>query len=511
MFSVMTNLEYAMRVALSPSNLLFCVLGAGLGTITGVLPGMSPVIVLSVLLPLTFKMHATAALIMLTGIYYGSHHSGATSAIMLNMPSEPSSIVICFDGHPLALQGRAGPALSVAAIAATVAGCVAVLVVAVFAAPIASWALQFQAPEYTSVILLALVAQSAMLGKSTTRTMGMSAIGLLLGTVGTDVDTGIQRFTFGNLSLADGLEFVAVAIGMFAITEIGYRLGGGSEHSADEHSSNIKLNKILPSKADLLAIWKPILRGSALGSVMGILPGTGPTVSALAAYFMEKGLAKDRTRFGKGAIEGVAGPEAADNAATLTHFIPMLTFGIPAGAVMALMLGALWIQGIEPGPSLITQHPDVFWGVIGSMLVGNVMLLFLNLPLIGVWVRLLQTPYRLLYPAILSFCCIGVYSVRYEVTDVITVAVAGAAGFIMRKFDCPGAALVFGLILGPVLEENLRRSLQLSQGNPSIFVTRPISLAFLLAALLLVVIFSFAKFKNRSLEKDVPKSSVQPD
>ena len=501
MFKIIANLEYGLGVALSPENLLFCLAGAGLGTLIGVLPGMSPVIVLSMLLPITFKMHAAAALIMLAGVYYGSHHSGATAAIMLNMPSEPSSIVICFDGHPMAQQGRAGPALSMAAIAAFISSCVAVIMVGLFSPLIANWALQFQAPEYTSVIVLALVAQSSILGKSTVRTMGMSALGILLGTVGTDVNTGTQRFTFGNLSLANGLEFAAVAIGMFAITEIGYRLSGGTERAQHDQSAKIKLTKILPTKQDFLASWKPILRGTALGSMMGIIPGMGPTVSSLAAYFVEKGLAKDKTRFGNGAIEGVAGPESADNAATLTHFIPMLTFGIPAGAVMALMLGALWIQGIEPGPSLITDHPDIFWGVIGSMWVGNIMLLVFNLPLIGVWVRLLQTPYRFLYPAILSFCCIGVYSMRYEVTDVMTAAVAGAVGFVLRRLDCPGSAVVFGLIMGPVLEENLRRSLLLSQGDPSIFVTRPISLAFLLAALLLALSFSISKLRTGYLKK----------
>jgi TctA family transporter len=322
--------------------------------------------------------------------------------------------------------------------------------------------------------------------------MGMSALGLLLGTVGTDVNTGTQRFTFGNLDLADGLAFVAVAIGMFAITEIGYRLG--SDH---ERTQTHQITSILPSKADLLASWKPILRGTVLGSVLGVMPGTGPTVSSLAAYFMEKGFAEDKTRFGNGAIEGVAGPEAADNASTFTHFIPMLTFGIPAGAIMAMLLGALWIQGIEPGPSLITEHPDLFWGVIASMWVGNMMLLVFNLPLIGVWVKLLQTPYRRIYPAILTFCCIGVYSVRHEIPDVLTTVVAGALGFFMRRLDGLGSALVLGLILGPMLEENLRRSLLISEGDPSIFVTRPVSLLFLLAAVALVVFFSFSNFKKK--------------
>jgi putative tricarboxylic transport membrane protein len=493
MSEVISNLAYGLDVALSPENLLFCLIGAVLGTLIGVLPGMSPVIVLSMLLPITFKMHATAALIMLAGVYYGSHHSGATSAIMLNMPSEPSSLVICFDGHPMARQGRAGPALAVAALASFFAGCVSVILVGLFSSPIANVALQFQAPEYTSVVLLALVAQASVLGKSMIRTMGMSALGILLGTVGTDVNTGTQRFTFGDLTLADGLEFVAVAVGMFAITEIGYRLGLDTDTGQTQ-----KLTKILPSTADLLAAWKPILRGTALGSVMGIFPGTGPTVSSLATYALERGLAKDKTRFGNGAIEGVAGPEAADNAATITHFIPMLTFGIPAGAVMALLLGALAIQGIQPGPSLITEHPDLFWGVIASMLVGNMMLLILNLPLIGIWVKLLQTPYRLLYPVILTFCCIGIYSVRHEVFDVLTAAAAGALGFGLRRVDCPGSAVVFGLILGPMLEENLRRSLLMSEGDPAIFVTRPISLAFLIGTAALVVFFSLGKLRNRA-------------
>jgi putative tricarboxylic transport membrane protein len=480
-----SNLSFGFGVALTAQNALYCLAGAVLGTIVGILPGMNPVIVISMLLPLTFKLPAIGALIMLAGIYYGCHHSGATTAIMLNMPGEPSSLVICLDGHPMARQGRAGPALCVAAISSFFAGCVSILVIALFSPIISTAALQFQAPEYTAVIVLALVGASALSTKSLFSTLGMAALGLLLGTVGTDVNSGVIRFTFDDNRLAEGIDFIAVAVGLFAVTEIAFRLG------APEIRARVvaRIRDLTPKMADLKASWKPVLRGTVIGSALGILPGTGPLIASFASYVTEKKLAADPSRFGNGAIEGVAGPEAADNAAAFTHFIPMLTLGIPAGATFALLLGAMLIQGIVPGPQVMTSNPDLFWGLIASMWIGNCMLLVLNLPLVGIWIKLLQIPYRFLYPTILMFSCIGVYSIRNEPFDIIIAAATGVVGYVLRKLDCEPAPLILGLILEPILEEHMRRSLLISRGDLSVFVTRPISLGILLftVALLLVL------------------------
>src|SRR5208282_5821905 len=394
-------------VALTPTNFLYCFIGAFLGTLVGVLPGIGPITTIAMLLPITFKLSPVASLIMLSGIYYGSHHAGATTAIMLNMPGEPSSVVICLDGHPMAQRGRAGVALCTSALASFFAGCISVIVVALFSPPLADAALKFMAPDYASAIVLALVAVSVLAGRSLPMTISMALLGLLLGTVGTDVNSGAQRFTYGFPQLAEGLEFVAVAVGFFAFAEIIAHLRTSEVKKIIE----AKVTGLIPTRADLAAAWKPVLRGTALGGALGILPGTGPLLSSFASYALEKRLARDPSRFGHGAIEGIAGPEAAGNAAALTHFIPMLTLGVPAGATMALMLGAMLIQGIAPGPQVMTQHPQLFWGLIASMWIGNMMLLVLNLPLIGIWVRLLAVPYRLVYPVVFVCCCIGVYSV----------------------------------------------------------------------------------------------------
>ena len=490
---VIHNLQYGFGVAFSPENLMYCLIGAILGTFIGVLPGMNPIIVISMLLPLTFKIHATAAMIMLSGIYYGCHHSGATCAIMLNMPGEPSSLVICIDGHPMARKGRAGPALSMAALSSFFAGCVCVVLIALFSPPIAEAALKFQAPEYTAIVLLALVASSTIAGGSIVRTLGMAAIGILIGTIGTDSSTGTLRFTFGDPRLAEGVDFVALTVGMFVVAEIGYRLGA-PELRAKLDSAVLDL---WPRLADLKASLGPVLRGTAIGSVLGILPGTGPLIASFASYATEKQLAKDPSRFGEGAIEGVAGPEAADNAAALTHFIPMLTLGIPAGVIFALMMGAMQVHGIPPGPQILTDHPDLFWGLIASMWIGNMMLLVLNLPLVGVWIRVLRTPYHLLYPAILVFSSIGVYSIRNQPFDIMIAAVAGAIGYGFRKLGCSPSPLILGMILGPILEENLRRSMILSRGDPTVFFTRPLSLSILVLTVALVALFSLPAPRRR--------------
>jgi putative tricarboxylic transport membrane protein len=479
---VIHNLAHGFEIALTAQNFFYCLLGAALGTLVGVLPGLGPLATIAMLLPVTFNLPAVTSLIMLSGIYYGAHHAGATTAIMLNMPGEPSSVVICFDGHPMARQGRAGAALCISALASFFAGCVAVLIIAMFSPPLARVALTFGAPEYTAVVVLALIAASALSAGSLSVTLPMTLLGLLLGTVGTDTNSGLQRFTFGLSNVADKLDFVVVAVGLFAFAEIASRL----ENLGSVRPVSARVTGLLPTRADLKASWKAVLRGTALGSAFGILPGTGPLVSSFASYGLEQQLAKDPSRFGHGAIEGVAGPEAANNAAALTHFIPMLTLGIPAGAAMALMLGALTIQGITPGPGILTEHPDLFWGVVASMWIGNLMLLVLNLPLVGIWIRLLAIPYRLLYPAILVFCCIGVYSVANDPADVVMMAGFGAFGYLLLKLGCPPAPLILGFILGPILEENMRRALLISRGDPAVFVTRPISLAFLLAALALL-------------------------
>jgi TctA family transporter len=413
---------------------------------------------------------------------------------MLNMPGEPSSVVICLDGNPMARNGRAGAALSISALSSFFAGCAAVVGVALLSPVLAKAALSFQGPEYTSTIILALVGVSVLAGGSLLETLSMAVVGLLLGTVGTDVDSGVLRFTFGMPQLDSGVDFVPVAVGIFAIAEIAYHLGVPHDRSK---VTEWDIKKLIPTKADLSASWKPVIRGTILGGALGVIPGVGPMLSSFASYMMEKKLAKDPSRFGKGAIEGVAGPEAADNAAAFTHFIPMLTLGIPAGATMALMLGAMLIQGITPGPQVMVTHPDLFWGLIASMWIGNIMLLVLNLPLIGIWIRLLSMPYRLLFPAILTFSCIGVYSINNSAFDVGLAAFIGVSGYLFRRLGLAPAPLVLGLILGPILEENLRRSMLISQGDPSIFVTRPISLVLLLAAAAIIVFSITSAYRKR--------------
>ena len=490
---LLSNLALGFGVALTPENVLYCLIGATIGTLVGVLPGLGPITTIAMLLPITLKMPAIGALIMLAGVYYGAHHAGSTTAIMLNMPGEPTSVVICIDGHPMARQGRAGAALCISAIGSFFAGCVGVVVLALFSPVLARAALAFGTPEYAATVVLALVVASALSGRSLFTTLAMAVLGLLLGTVGTDLNTGTLRFTFGTTGLAEGVSLVAVAVGTFAFAEIATRMTETHDHVAPP----AKVTGLLPTRADLAASWKPILRGAGLGAAIGILPGTGPLLASFASYALEQRLADDPSRFGKGAIEGVAGPETANNASAITHFIPMLTLGVPAGAAMALMLGALMIQGIAPGPLVMTDHPDLFWGVIASMWIGNMMLLVLNLPLIGIWIRLLAIPYRLLYPAILVFCCIGVYSATNSAFDVAVATGFGLFGYILKKLDCAPAPLILGLVLGPILEENVRRSLLLSRGDPTIFVTRPISLTLLLMAVGLVALITLPAFRRR--------------
>jgi TctA family transporter len=488
-----SHLATGFGVALTPVNFFYCLAGATFGTLVGVLPGIGPLTTIAMLLPLTFKMTPVASLIMLSGIYYGAHHAGSTTAIMLNMPGDPSSLVICIDGHPMARQGRAGPALCIAALGSFFAGSFGVLLMALFSPPLANVALQFAAPEYAALVLVALLATVVLARGNVLVNVGMSVLGLLLGTVGTDIESGTMRFTFGSANLADGISFIIIAVGVFAFAEVIANLG--RDRAAPVPPARLRC--LLPRRADFVASWKPILRGTVLGSALGLLPGTGPMVSSFASYSLERQLARDSSRFGKGAIEGVAGPEAANNAAAITHFIPMLTLGIPAGAAMALMLGAMLVQGIAPGPRMITEHPDVFWGLLASMWLGNLMLLVLNLPMVGIWIKLLTIPYRFLFPAILVFCCIGVYSVNNSAFDVALAAGFGLLGYAFSLMRCQPMPLIVGFILGPVLEQSLRRALLLSRGDVSVFVTRPISLTLLILAAGLLIFAAISMHRMR--------------
>ena len=504
MIESLQNLMFGFTIALTWDNLGFCLAGAVLGTVVGVLPGIGPVTAIALLLPLTFKIPAAGAIIMLAGIYYGANHAGSTTAIMLNMPGEPAAVVICFDGYPMAKQGRAGPALAMAALSSFFAGCVCILVITLFSPPLAGAALLFQAPEYTAMVILALVATSVLARKSVLNTLGMAVLGLAVATVGTDINSGVLRFTFGEMRLAEGINFVPIAMALFAFVDICFTLGS----EAQKVNIKTKFKDLMPTWADIKICTWPVIRATTLGGLFGLFPGTGPMISSFASYAMEKKLAKDPNRFGEGAIEGVAAPEAAANAAAFTHFIPMLTLGIPAGATMALMLGALLIQGIPPGPQIMTQHPDLFWGLIASMWVGNLMLLVLNLPLIGVWIKMLETPYRFIYPLIVIFCLIGVYSERNQTFDVMICATVVLIGFVLEKLDCAPAPLVLGLVLGPILEQNLRRALLLSRGDPTVFITRPISGGILALTVFLLVIFTLPSLKRKQQEM-IDKSGAE--
>ncbi len=488
------NLATGFSVALTFQNILYAFAGCLLGTLIGVLPGIGPVPTIAMLLPITYALPPTSALIMLAGIYYGALYGGSTTAILVNLPGEASSVVTCLDGHQMARQGKAGKALAIAAIGSFIAGTFATLMVAAFAPPLAEMALKFGPAEYFSLMVLGLIAAVVLASGSLVKALAMIVLGLLLGIIGTDVNSGAQRFTFGIPELSDGIGFVVIAMGVFGFAEIIINLEHrGTREVFTDHVSDIRL-KWHEFKEALPAI----LRGTGLGSVLGILPGGGALLAAFAAYTLEKKIAKDPSRFGKGAIQGVAGPESANNAGAQTSFIPLLTLGIPPNAVMALMVWAMTIHSIQPGPQVMTSNPQLFWGLIASMWIGNVLLVILNLPLIGIWVKLLKVPYRLLYPAILLFCCIGVYSLQNNIFDVMMTAIFGIVGWVFVKLECEAAPLLLGFILGPMMEENLRRALLLSRGDPSTLVTRPLSATLLaMAALLLIIIVLPAVKKTR--------------
>jgi putative tricarboxylic transport membrane protein len=491
---LLSNLSLGFATAASPENLFFCLIGVILGTLIGVLPGIGATATIAMLLPITFQLEPVSSLIMLAGIYYGAQYGGSTTAILINMPGESSSAVTAIDGYQMARRGKAGTALAVAALGSFFAGTVATLLVALFAPPLTTIALKFGAAEYFSLMVLGLVSAIALAHGSILKALAMVVLGLILGLVGTDIYTGTPRFTFGITEYADGLSFVALAVGVFGIAEILRNLEGEQDRTV----LGTKLGGLFPSREDLKRMVAPMFRGTAIGSVLGILPGGGAVLASFASYTVEKRLSDTPQEFGQGAIAGVAGPESANNAGAQTSFIPLLTLGIPANPVMALMVGAMIIQGIVPGPNVASEQPELFWGIIASMWIGNLMLVVLNLPLIGLWVKLLKVPYHVLFPVIMAFCSIGVYSVNSNVYDLYAVAFFGLMGYALLKLRCEPAPLLLGFVLGPMLEENLRRAMILGRGDPSIFVTRPISLTLLLltAAVLVVMLLPAIRKKR---------------
>jgi putative tricarboxylic transport membrane protein len=483
-----SNLALGFTTAGTLENLWYCFVGCFLGTLIGVLPGIGPLATIAMLLPITYQLSdPTTALIMLSGIYYGAQYGGSTTAILVNLPGESSSVVTVLDGYQMARQGRAGPALAIAALGSFFAGTVATLMLAAFAPPLAEVAFKFGPAEYFSLMVLGLVAAVVLANGSVVKALGMVVLGLLLGLIGTDVNSGVARFSFDVPELTDGVEFAVVAMGMFGFAEIILNL----EQKEERGILAGKIKGLFPSMADLKASAMPIVRGTILGSFLGILPGGGAVLSSFSSYALEKKLSKTPERFGKGAIEGVAGPEAANNAGAQMSFVPMLTLGLPTNAVMALMIAAMMIHNIQPGPQVMSSNPKLFWGLICSMWIGNVMLVILNLPLIGIWIKLLTVPYRLLYPAILLFCCIGAYSLNNNVFDVMMTIPFAVLGYAFKKLDCEPAPLLLGFVLGKLMEEYLRRALTISRGDATVFFTRPLSLVLLvIAAILLVVVFS---------------------
>ncbi|MBM4262914.1 MAG: tripartite tricarboxylate transporter permease [Deltaproteobacteria bacterium] len=490
-----SNLLLGLSVAVTPANLLYCLLGVFLGTAIGVLPGLGPTATIAMLLPVTFALPPVTSLIMLAGIYYGSQYGGSTTSILVNLPGEAASVVTTLDGYQMAKQGRAGPALTTSAIGSFFAGTVATFLLALFAPPLAEVALKFGPADYFSLMVLGLVASVVLAQGSLLHAIGMVVLGLLLGLIGTDVTSGAQRYTFGIPELADGIGFVTVAMGMFGLGEIIRNLENESERSV----VIAKITSLMPTKEDWKRIVAPILRGTVIGSAMGILPGSGSILGSFAAYSIEKKISKNSAQFGKGAIEGVAAPESANNAGAQTSFIPMLTLGIPSNPVMALMVGAMIIQGIQPGPSVLTEQPKLFWGIIASMWVGNLFLVILNLPLIGMWVKMITIPYQLLFPAILVFCGIGVFSLNNSTFDIYLMALFGVLGYLLSKLGCEPAPMLLAFILGPLMEEYLRRAMLLSRGNPWVFVQRPISATLLVLSVLAmctVLIPAFGKTRE---------------
>jgi len=494
MSELLANLALGFQVAANPYNIGFCLLGALVGTLVGVLPGIGTVATVAMLLPITFGLPPVGALIMLAGIYYGAQYGGSTTSVLVNIPGEATSVVTCLDGHQMARQGRAGAALSIAAIGSFFAGCVSTVLVAALGVPLTSLALLFGPAEYFSLMVLGLIFAVVLAKGSVLKAIAMILTGLLLSMVGTDLETGAGRMTFGMAELYDGIGFTNVAMGLFGFAEIIRNLEM-SQESRDIVKGKIK--GLMPTRQDLIDSSGSIARGTILGSLLGILPGGGAVVASFAAYTFEKRISKTPEKFGRGAIQGVAAPESANNAAAQTSFIPLLTLGIPPNAVMALMVGAMTIHGIVPGPQVMTKQPELFWGMIASMWLGNLMLVIINLPLVGVWVSLLRVPYRLLYPSIIVFCCIGIYSINNAPFDVVISAAFGLFGYWLVKHDFEPAPLVLAFVLGPLMEENLRRAMVLARGDATVFLTRPISAGLIAVATALLVIALLPMIRKR--------------
>jgi TctA family transporter len=489
------NILLGLETAFSLYNLFYCFLGVFLGTLLGVIPGIGVLAAISMLFPMTFHLEPTAALIMLAGIWYGTSYGGNTASILLNVPGSPSNAVTCLDGYPMTLQGRGGIALLMTTVASFCGGSVGIILLMSFASTISSYALNFSSAEYFSLMLLGLVAASNISGGSVIKGLIMVAFGILFGTVGSDIYTGTRRFDFGILDLADGINLVALAMGLFGVAEVISSIGKVDGSRVDR--STLKLSAMKPTRDDVKRSWMPMVRGSSIGSFFGTLPGTGPSIAAFMAYAVERRVAKQPERFGKGAIEGIMAPESANNAADQTSFIPTLALGIPGSATMALMLGALMIHGIAPGPQLMTEQPSLFWGLVMSFWIGNVLLVILNVPLIGLWVRLLMVPYKLLFPAVLMFICIGTYSVNNSYFDVLLVVIFGAIGYGMRVLGFPAAPMLLGFVLGPMMEEHFRRAMLLSRGDFSTFIDRPISATVLGFTVLVLLLGLRPLFKRK--------------
>jgi len=489
---IMGGFGAGLVTAFAMENLLYCFIGVVTGTAIGVLPGIGPMATIAMLLPITFHITPVGALIMLAGIYYGAQYGGSTTAILVNLPGEASSVVTTLDGYQLAQQGKAGTALSVAAVGSFFAGLAGIATTVLFGPLLTAMALKLQPADYCALMALGLVSAIVLASGSVIKAIAMVILGLLVGVVGTDLNDGVQRMTFGLPDLVDGFDFTPIAMGLFGIAEIAVNL----ERRMTRGMVAAKISSMWPSRADARRAVAPIARGTGVGLLLGVLPGGGATLASFAAYTLEKKCSRTPQQFGKGAIEGVAAPEAANNAAAQTSFIPMLTLGLPSNAVMAMMIGAMVIHGITPGPQVMTNNPQLFWGMIASMAIGNLMLVIINLPLIGIWVRMLAIPYRYLFPAILVFCCIGAYSLQNNIFQIFVLAGFGVLGYVFLKLGCEGAPFLLGLVLGPMMEEYFRRTMILSDGSMMVFVERPVSLILISASVLLLVVTVMPSFRK---------------
>src|ERR1700730_2161356 len=493
MLDILSNIVMGFGVALTWQNIALCFLGCVIGTAIGVLPGIGPLTTMAMILPVTFWLSPVGALIMLSGVFYGAQYGGSTTAILVKIPGETSSVVTVLDGYAMAQRGRAGPALAIAALGSLFAGSVVTLLIAVGGPPLASIALLFQSADYVSVMLLGLVSAVVLAHGSVLKAVGMIVLGVLFGVVGTDVMTGEYRLTMGLDVLFDGIGFVPLSMGLFGLAEIMVNL----ESAHVTGMSPKPVSGIGPTLGDLKQSFPAMVRGTVIGTAFGILPGGGPTIAAFSAYSLEKKVSSTPQRFGKGAIEGVAAPESANNAAAQACFIPMLSLGIPPNALMALMIGAMMVHGITPGPEIITKQPALFWGLIASMWIGNLMLVILNLPLIGLWVALLKVPYRILFPCIMAFSCIGIYSVNNSSVEIYLTAFFGVIGFLWLRFEMQPAPMLLGFVLGPLMEENLRRALLIWRGDATVFLTRPISCGFVIATVLIIIVMGLPAIRAR--------------